>query len=82
MWRLKPRIRYGGCAIIQHRSVGAGNNETEAAFSWGPRPTLPPDVRLLIWQDYLTVFSGILPRVVARLDPETPYWAELAQRRL
>jgi beta-mannosidase len=52
----------------------SGNNETEAAFSWGPRPTLPPDVRLLIWQDYLTVFSGILPRVVARLDPETPYW--------
>jgi beta-mannosidase len=52
----------------------SGNNETEAAFSWGPRPTLPPDVRLLIWQDYLTVFSGILPRVVARLAPETPYW--------
>ena len=52
----------------------SGNNETEAAFSWGPRPTLPPDVRLLIWQDYLTEFSGILPRVVARLDPETPYW--------
>ena len=40
----------------------------------GPRPTLPPDVRLLIWQDYLTEFSGILPRVVARLNPETPYW--------
>ena len=52
----------------------SGNNETEAAFSWGPRPGLPPDVRLLIWQDYLTEFSGILPRVVARLDPETPYW--------
>jgi len=52
----------------------SGNNETESAFSWAPRPTLPPDVRLLIWQDYLTVFSGILPRVVARLNPETPYW--------
>jgi beta-mannosidase len=54
--------------------VWCGNNETEAAFSWGPRPTLPADVRLLIWQDYLTEFSGILPRVVARLDAETPYW--------
>jgi beta-mannosidase len=54
--------------------VWCGNNETEAAFSWGPRPTLPPDVRLFIWQDYLTEFSGILPRVVARLDAETPYW--------
>jgi beta-mannosidase len=54
--------------------VWCGNNETEAAFSWGPRPALPPDVRFFIWQDYLTEFSGILPRVVARLDPETPYW--------
>jgi len=31
-------------------------------------------VKYLMWQDYLTEFSGILPRVVARLDPETPYW--------
>jgi beta-mannosidase len=54
--------------------VWCGNNETESAFYWGPRPTLPADVKLLIWQDYLTEFSGILPRVVARLDPETPYW--------
>jgi beta-mannosidase len=54
--------------------VWCGNNETESAFDWGPRPTLPADVRLLIWQDYLTEFSGILPRVVARLNPETPYW--------
>jgi beta-mannosidase len=52
----------------------SGNNETEAAFTWGPRPTLPPEVRRLIWQDYLTEFSGILPRVVARLNAETPYW--------
>jgi beta-mannosidase len=54
--------------------VWCGNNETESAFYWGPRPTLPADVKLLIWQDYLTEFSGILPRVVARLDAETPYW--------
>jgi beta-mannosidase len=54
--------------------VWCGNNETESAFDWAPRPTLPADVKFLIWQDYLTEFSGILPRVVARLDPETPYW--------
>jgi beta-mannosidase len=54
--------------------VWCGNNETEAAFNWGGRPELPPDVRLQMWQDYLTEFSGILPRVVARLDAETPYW--------
>jgi len=51
-----------------------GNNETEAAMSWAPRPTLPADVRYQMWQDYLTEFSGILPRVVARLEPEVPYW--------
>jgi len=52
----------------------SGNNETEMAFNWGPRPTLPAEVRLQLWQDYLTEFSGILPRVVARLEPEIPYW--------
>ncbi|MGB8258862.1 MAG: glycoside hydrolase family 2 protein [Terracidiphilus sp.] len=52
----------------------SGNNETESAFFWGGRPALPPDVKLQAWQDYLTEFSGILPRVVARLNPETPYW--------
>ena len=54
--------------------IWCGNNETESAFSWGERPSLPNDVRFFMWQDYLTEFSGILPRVVARLNPETPYW--------
>ena len=51
-----------------------GNNETEGAMGWVPRPALPADVRYQMWQDYLTEFSGILPRVVARLEPEVPYW--------
>ena len=51
-----------------------GNNETESAFNWAPRTALPPEIRFHMWQDYLTEFSGIIPRVVARLDPETPYW--------
>jgi beta-mannosidase len=51
-----------------------GNNETELAFNWTPRWALPAEIRLYMWQDYLTEFSGILPRVVARLDAETPYW--------
>ena len=54
--------------------IWSGNNETEAAFGWGDRWKLPADVRLQMWQDYLTVFSGILNRVVERLDSETPYW--------
>jgi beta-mannosidase len=54
--------------------VWCGNNETESAFNWDVRKTLPADIRFFMWQDYLTEFSGILPRVVARLDAETPYW--------
>jgi beta-mannosidase len=54
--------------------VWCGNNETESAFGWAGRPEFPADVRLQMWQDYLTEFSGILPRVVAWLDSQTPYW--------
>ncbi len=54
--------------------IWCGNNETESAFGWGQRNSFPADVRLQMWQDYLTEFSGILPRVVARLTSETPYW--------
>lgn len=54
--------------------IWCGNNETEVALNWGERGTLPPSVKFQMWQDYLTEFSGILPRVVARLEPEVPYW--------
>ena len=54
--------------------VWCGNNETEEALGWGPRSSLPMDVKYQMWQDYLTEFSGILTRVVARLAPATPYW--------
>ncbi len=75
-WTLKPKpkTRFGGCAIIPASSSGAATTRPKAAFNWGPRPSLPAEVRRLIWQDYLTEFSGILPRVVARLNAETPYW--------
>jgi beta-mannosidase len=51
-----------------------GNNETESAFHWQGRDNLPSDVRLQMWQDYLTLFDGVLARTVARFDPEVPYW--------
>ena len=54
--------------------IWCGNNETEVALDWGERGSLPADVKFQMWQDYLTEFSGILNRVVARLDPEIPYW--------
>jgi beta-mannosidase len=52
--------------------IWCGNNETEGSFR--ASAGLPPDVRRQMWEDYLTVFSGILPRVVERLASETPYW--------
>lgn len=62
--------------LRNHPSIAlwCGNNETEGALNWGKRGSLPADVRFQMWQDYLTEFSGILNRVVARLAPETPYW--------
>ncbi|MDE3187477.1 MAG: glycoside hydrolase family 2 protein, partial [Acidobacteriota bacterium] len=51
-----------------------GNNETEVALNWGDRGALPLSTKFQMWQDYLTEFSGILPRVVAHLEPEIPYW--------
>ena len=54
--------------------IWCGNNETEAAFAWRGGSKLPSEVGRRMWEDYLTVFSGILPRIVERLTPETPYW--------
>jgi beta-mannosidase len=54
--------------------IWCGNNETELALAWDGRDKLPMEIRFQMWQDYLTEFSGILNRVVARLAPETPYW--------
>jgi beta-mannosidase len=54
--------------------VWCGNNETEEALNWAPRDKLTLDVKYQMWQDYLTEFSGILNRVVERLDPQVPYW--------
>jgi len=54
--------------------IWSGNNETEGAFHWRGRDQLSYEARLQMWQDYLTVFSGILDRTVNRLTPEVPYW--------
>ncbi|HEX3890957.1 MAG TPA: glycoside hydrolase family 2 protein [Terracidiphilus sp.] len=54
--------------------VWCGNNETEEALNWAPRDKLPLEVKYQMWQDYLTEFSGILNRVVEKLDAQVPYW--------
>lgn len=62
--------------LRNHASIvlWCGNNETELAYNWGQRPSLPADVRAHIWQDYLALFSGVLKRAVLDLNAETPYW--------
>ncbi len=53
-----------------------GNNETEASWDWHRDITsrLSTDAAKRMWQDYLTIFSGVLASAVERLAPETPYW--------
>jgi beta-mannosidase len=54
--------------------IWCGNNETEEALLWKDRQQLPADVRNQMWQDYVSTFSGVIPAVVERLDPQRPYW--------
>ncbi len=53
-----------------------GNNETEASWDWHKDITskLSAESAKRMWQDYLTLFSGVLARAVERYAPETPYW--------
>jgi beta-mannosidase len=72
--QVEKEVQYQVERLRNHPSIvlWSGNNETEAAFSWGaPKPD---DVRFRMWQDYLTLFSGVIARTVAKLDPERPYW--------
>lgn len=55
-----------------------GNNETEISWDWDRMKAvtsqLGSETRRRMWQDYLTLFSGVIPQAVERLNPETPYW--------
>jgi len=61
--------------LRNHPSVvlWCGNNEEENNFL-ARTDTVTPMARLQMWTDYLTVFSGIIPTLVARYDSATPYW--------
>ena len=58
--------------------VWCGNNETEGSLAWSGSAQfikgISVEARVKIWQDYLLLFSSTIPRVVERLNPETPYW--------
>jgi beta-mannosidase len=64
--------------VRDHPSIvlWCGNNETEASWEWHGDTTskLSANATRRMWQDYLTLFSGVLARAVERFAPETPYW--------
>jgi beta-mannosidase len=52
-------------------AIWVGNNEVETAWQhWGWKQKLPAK----LWDDYKKLFHGVLPEVVAALDPLRPYW--------
>lgn len=74
--QVEKEVRYQVARLGNHPSIvlWSGNNETESAFGWSQNGGQPADVRLRMWQDYLTLFSGVIARTVAEIDPERPYW--------
>ena len=74
--QIEREAEYQIARLRNHPSIvlWSGNNETELVRDWNGRGDLPVDVRLRLWEDYLTEFSGILARTAARLEPEIPYW--------
>lgn len=66
--------------LRNHASVvlWCGNNETETSWQWAQNSDvikkLPADVQRHMWQDYLTLFSGVIASAVQREEPEVPYW--------
>jgi beta-mannosidase len=59
--------------LRNHPSVAiwVGNNEVETAWQhWGWKQNLPAS----LWDDYMKIFHGVLPRVLSEEDPSRPYW--------
>ncbi len=51
--------------------IWVGNNEIETAWlHWGWKERLPNH----IWDDYLKLFTRVLPEVLSEYDPSRPYW--------
>jgi beta-mannosidase len=77
---VEQEVEYQVKRLRNHPSIAlwCGNNETEISWTWDrmktPLEHAGNEGRRRMWQDYLTLFSGIIPRAVERLDPATPYW--------
>lgn len=76
---VEREAEYQVTRLRNHPSIvlWCGNNETEISLSWANNSivhAMDTAGRVRIWQDYLLLFSSVLPRVVERLNSETPYW--------
>ncbi|MBQ9252534.1 MAG: glycoside hydrolase family 2 protein [Clostridia bacterium] len=68
---VRAEIRDNVIRLRNHPALGlwCGNNEIESAWEgWG----LPEDPEAR--RDYLRLFEGIIPEIMAKHDPETFYW--------
>jgi beta-mannosidase len=73
---VQKEVEYQVKRLRNHPSIvlWCGNNEIELFFGSPGWLSSPADTRLRLQQNYLALFSGVIPRTVARLDSETPYW--------
>jgi beta-mannosidase len=49
-----------------------GNDEQESTFG-NDRTHVTPETKIKMLEDYMTIFSGIIPEEIARYTPATPY---------
>lgn len=77
---VQKEVEYQVKRLRNHPSIvlWCGNNETEISWDWDQMKAITRDLssetRRRMWQDYLLLFSGVIPQTVERLNPETPYW--------
>lgn len=63
--------------LRNHASIAlwCGNNENAEGWNrWGWQANRTEKEKAEIWKDYQAVFSNILPKTVANLNPEIKYW--------
>jgi len=81
---VKEEARQNIVRLRNHPCIAlwCGNNEIETAWGqyrenmgWGWKQRYNPAQRNILWAAYDTIFQGILPAEVKRLDPTISYWA-------
>jgi beta-mannosidase len=75
---VRLEAEYNVKRLRNHASIAlwTGNNENLHGWHhWGWKEMYEPEIREFMWRTYERKFHEILPEVVHRLDPGTPYWS-------